>query len=171
MPGSGKEEFIRVARKLGFDVIRMGDLVREEAEKRGLRMDDRSVGNLANEEREIFGQGIWAVRTLPKIRGQQIIIDGIRGIAEIEVFRKAFPTNTIVVSIEANSRIRYERIMQRRRKDATLTEEQFEERDEREKRWGIEQAMSEADFVIPNEGTLEEYQREAEKVLEEIVRK
>ncbi|UCD92224.1 MAG: flagellar hook-basal body complex protein FliE [Methanobacteriota archaeon] len=170
MPGSGKEEFVKVARELEFDIIRMGDLVRDEAEKRGLDMDDRSVGNLANEERELFGQGIWAVRTLPRIKGQRIIIDGIRGIAEIEVFRKAFKSDLLVISIEAGSDVRYERIVQRKRRDATLTKEQFTNRDERERRWGIEQALDEADFVIVNEGSLEEFQKEAERVLEEIVR-
>lgn len=170
MPGSGKEEFVKVARELGFEVIRMGDLVREEAKKRGLHMDDQSVGGLANEEREKHGPGIWAVRALPKLVGQRIIIDGIRGIAEIEIYKKAFPTNLFVVSIEASRNIRYERIMRRRRKDATLTKEQFDERDKREKGWGIDQAMADADIVVINEGTLEEFRKEAERVLQEILR-
>lgn len=170
MPGSGKEEFVKVARELGFEVIRMGDLVREETKKRGLHMDDQSVGGLANEEREKHGPDIWAVRALPKLVGQRIIIDGIRGIAEIEIYKKAFLTNLFVISIEASRNIRYERIMRRRRKDATLTKEQFDERDEREKGWGIDQAMADADIVVINEGTLEEFRKEAERVLQEILR-
>ncbi|MFQ5884618.1 MAG: AAA family ATPase [Thermoplasmata archaeon] len=170
MPGSGKEEFVKVARELGFEVIRMGDIVREEAKNRGLHMDDQSVGGLANEEREKHGLGIWAARALPKLGGQRIIIDGIRGIAEIEVYKRAFPANLFVVSIEASSEIRYERIMRRKRKDATLTRGQFDERDEREREWGIERAMADAEYTILNEGDLAEYQKEARRVLEEIVR-
>lgn len=170
MPGCGKEEFIKVAKESGFDVVRMGDIVREEATRRGLDSDDKSVGGMANEEREKYGLGIWAVRTLPRIKGTRVMVDGIRGIAEIEVFREAYPENLWVISIEASTETRYERIKRRKRKDATYTREQFDKRDEREKKWGIEQAMAEADFTILNEGSLDEYQKEAEKVLKEIIR-
>jgi dephospho-CoA kinase len=166
MPGSGKEEFIKVAAGFGFEVIRMGDLVRDEARKRGLDPSDVSVGGLANEEREKYGLGIWATRTIPNVTGQRVVIDGIRGIAEVKVFREAFSSDMILVSIEASGRARYERIRQRGRRDATLTWEQFEQRDEREKRWGIEQAMEESDRVIHNEGSLEEYHIAVRKVLE-----
>jgi dephospho-CoA kinase len=170
MPGSGKEEFIIVAEELGFEVVRMGDLVREEARRRGLDLDDLSVGGLANEERLKHGMGVWADRTIPNITGPLVLIDGIRGIAEIEVFRDEFSSNLFVVSIEASSKTRYERIIQRGRKDATLTKEQFHERDEREIGWGIEQAMNEADHTIRNEVGLEDYREDVRRVLKEIIR-
>ncbi|MEE9116409.1 MAG: AAA family ATPase [Thermoplasmata archaeon] len=169
MPGSGKEEFVKEAEDLGFDVVRMGDIVREEARKRGLSPSDMSVGGMANEEREKNGMGIWATRTIPKITGQRVVIDGIRGIAEIKVFREAFSSDLFVVTIDASSDVRFERIGRRGRKDATLTRERFDGRDEREKRWGIEQAMEEADHVIMNEGTLKEYHQAVRKVLEDLM--
>jgi dephospho-CoA kinase len=168
LPGSGKEEFIYVAIELGFDVVRMGDLVREEARKRGLDLNDSSVGGLANDERMKHGMGIWAKRTTSRITGPRTVIDGIRGIAEIEVFREEFSSNLFVVAVEASSDTRYERIRLRGRKDATLTKDQFNERDERERGWGIERAMDEADHIIQNEGALEEYREEARRILGEI---
>ena len=36
MPGSGKSLVSQVARELGFDVVVMGDAVREEAKRRGI---------------------------------------------------------------------------------------------------------------------------------------
>jgi dephospho-CoA kinase len=170
MPGSGKEEFIKVAEEFGFEVVRMGGLVREEALRRGLDLNDTSVGGLANEEREKNGMGIWAERTIPKITGPRVIVDGVRGIAEIKVFRDAFYSDLSVVSIEASSDTRYERIRSRGRKDATLMREQFEDRDERERSWGIEMAMKEADYTIRNEGALEDYRTKARSVLGELVR-
>lgn len=171
MPGSGKEEFIKVAVDLGFEVIRMGDLVREEVERRGLEFDDASVGGLADSEREEYGMGIWALRTLPRIAGSKVLIDGIRGIAEIEVYREAYPENLYVVSIEASDEVRYKRIRERGRKDATPTREEFNERDEREKGWGLMEAMAEADYRILNKGSLEEYRTEAQRVLRDIIEK
>jgi dephospho-CoA kinase len=170
MPGSGKEEFINVAEEFGFEVVRMGDLVREEALRRGLDLNDVSVGGLANEERERYGMGIWAERTIPKITGPRVIIDGVRGIAEVKVFRDAFSSDLSVVSIEASGDTRYERIRSRGRKDATLTRAQFEGRDERERSWGIEMAMKDAEYTIRNEGALEDYQAEARSLLGELVR-
>ncbi len=169
MPGSGKEEFIKVAIDLGFVVVRMGDLVREEVKRRGLDLDDASVGGLANNEREKYGMGIWALRTLPRINEPKVLVDGIRGIAEIEVFRGAYPDNLYVVSIEASDEVRYRRIKERGRKDATPAREHFNERDKREISWGLLEAMAEADHRILNEGSLEEYRKEAERVLSEII--
>ncbi len=34
MPGCGKEEVARIAERMGFSVVRMGDVVREEAARR-----------------------------------------------------------------------------------------------------------------------------------------
>jgi dephospho-CoA kinase len=171
MPASGKEEFISVATDLGFEVVRMGDVVREEVRRRGLELDDTSVGGLGNSEREDYGMGIWALRTLPRIRDTNILIDGIRGIAEIEIYRDAYPDNLHVVSIEASERVRFKRIKERGREDATLTREEFDMRDERERSWGLAEAMAKADYRILNEGSLEEFREEAERVLREIMEK
>lgn len=64
MPGSGKEELLRVADSSGIPYLRMGDAVREcykgsDAYKRGL-----NVVEFADEERKQFGKDIWAKRTL-----------------------------------------------------------------------------------------------------------
>ncbi len=170
MPGSGKEEFIKVAVDLGFEVIRMGDLVRGEVKRRGLELDDATVGGLANTEREKHGMGIWALRTLPRISGTKVLIDGVRGLAEIDVYRGAYPDSLHVISIEASDQIRYQRIKERGRKDATVTRERFDERDERERSWGLAEAMAEADYRILNESSLERFRKEAERVLREIIK-
>ncbi len=171
MPGSGKEEFINVAIDFGFQIVRMGDLVRDEVRRRGHNLDDASVGGLANGEREKYGMGIWALRTLPKIRESKVLIDGIRGIAEIEVYREAYPEGLYVISIESSDKARFERIKERRRKDATLTQEQFKERDDRERSWGLQEAMAVADYRIINEGSLQEYREDVGRVLREIIDK
>ncbi len=57
MPGAGKEEFVKVAQQDGYSVIRMGDVVRLEAEKRKVAMDDRGVGGFASSERQAHGPG------------------------------------------------------------------------------------------------------------------
>src|SRR2546428_11049302 len=78
MPGCGKEEVLVAAKDLGFSIVRMGDVVREEALRRGLTITDAAVGGMAHAERESHGFGIWAERTLPRIHGERVVVDGLR---------------------------------------------------------------------------------------------
>ena len=64
MPGSGKEELLRVADSMNIPYLRMGDAVREcykgsDAYDRGL-----NVVQYADEARKEQGKDIWAKRTL-----------------------------------------------------------------------------------------------------------
>ena len=70
MPGAGKGECARIASEAGATVINMGDLVREHTAGLGLEMTDENVGGVAQAERERFGFGIWAKRTVAKIKKQ-----------------------------------------------------------------------------------------------------
>ena len=56
-----------------------GDIVRDEAKRRGLKFSDESVGGMAHEERVKHGFGVWAERTVPHVKAGTTVIDGIRG--------------------------------------------------------------------------------------------
>lgn len=168
MPGAGKEEFVQVAAEMGFSIVRMGDVVRDEARHRGLPITDAAVGGMAHAERQAHGYGIWAARTVPRVRGERVVIDGLRGKAELEVFRKAFGQDLIVLAIHASPATRYERVKQRQRADDAMTPETFRARDERELSWGLGDVIATADLVIVNEDTPEAFRSEARSVLERI---
>lgn len=171
MPGSGKEEFVKVAVKFGFSVIRMGDIVREETQRRGLALTNENVGRVAQDMRDKFGYGIWAIRTLPKIKDKLTLIDGTRGDAEINIFKQNFGDAIEIVGIFTSAETRYERIRKRKKIDDVATLEEFYNRDQRELRWGIGNVFAMADYMIVNEGTLEELRKEAEKILTKIMKK
>ncbi|HXZ24425.1 MAG TPA: AAA family ATPase, partial [Methanomassiliicoccales archaeon] len=101
MPGSGKEEFVAVAKELGFEVVRMGDVVREEAARNGIGNDDKGVGGFANEERKKHGFDIWAKRCVSRVKGNMTIIDGSRGTDELRVFQEAFGKNVQLVAVHS----------------------------------------------------------------------
>jgi dephospho-CoA kinase len=165
MPGSGKEEFVSVAVEEGWNVVRMGDVVREEVKNRNLELNSQNVGQIANSEREKHGFGIWAERTLSHISDDLVLIDGIRGDAEIAVFKSKLGDDMVLVGISSSPKIRFERIKSRRRSDVTLTWEDFLDRDAREIRWGIENAMAQCEHIIANEGTLEEFRKNVQEFL------
>jgi dephospho-CoA kinase len=166
MPGSGKEEFVLVARSLGYDVVRMGDVVRAEAAKRGVEDSDKGVGGFANAERNAHGYDVWAKRCLPYVHGKKTIIDGSRGLDELEVFRHAFGDDVRLVAIHSPRRERYQRLVQRGRKDAPKSWEEFLERDERELSWGLGSLIAIADNMLVNEGSLEDFKKKAKEFLE-----
>jgi len=168
MPGCGKEEFVKVAQDRGFAILRMGDVVREEAKRRGVKFSDETVGGMAHEERVKHGFGVWASRTVPHVTGETTVIDGIRGREELEVFRQAYGNELVVVAIHASPRTRFARIRERGRGDDVVSWEEFLRRDDRELGWGLGEVIATADHMIVNEGDLEGMRRHCRQILDAI---
>lgn len=169
MPGAGKEEFVRVALETGYEVIRMGDVVRMEASDRGISSDDKGVGGFAHSERQIHGYDIWARRTTPLICKDPTIIDGCRGVAELDVFRREFGEQVVVIGLHASPKTRFKRLIERNREDAPETWEEFQERDKRELGWGLGKVIVLADYMIVNEEDIGTFKENIERVLQKLV--
>ncbi len=169
MPACGKEEFLKVAKSRGFTVVRMGDVVREEAAKAGVELKDPDVGNFAHEERKRHGFDIWAKRTLPKITSDLSLVDGIRGPTELEIYHKAFPRALHVVAVHSSPATRFQRIVKRKRKDDSVNEKDFRDRDERELSWGLGEVIALADSMLVNEGDLSSFRAQAMATIDRIL--
>jgi dephospho-CoA kinase len=157
MPAAGKEEFQKVAADMGFTIVRMGDVVRDEARRRGLPITDEAVGRMASEERAEHGSAVWAERTLPRVRGDRVLIDGLRSLAERDVFRDAFGKDLVVFGVIASAETRWKRVLRRQRPDDPRTWEESLRRDAREIGWGLDKVISAADVTIVNEENLDEF--------------
>jgi dephospho-CoA kinase len=157
MPGAGKEEFVQVARSLGYDVVRMGDVVRAEAKEQGITGTDKGVGGFADQERKLHGLDIWAKRSVTHVTSERTIIDGSRGLDELEVFRKAFGEGVLLVAIHSTPASRYPRLRKRGRPDAPTSWEEFQERDRRELGWGLGSLIAMADVMLLNDGEMDEF--------------
>lgn len=168
MPGSGKDELIAVAQSIGLATLKMGDLVRDETRRRGLPLTNSNLGRVANEEREKHGPGVWAQRALPKLTETKMLVDGCRSDHEVTVFRHHFG-DLFVLGIFASPETRYDRMIKRSRGDDGISLQEFYDRDRRELKWGIGNAFSLADGMIINEGTLDEFRREARERLKQIL--
>ncbi len=171
MPGAGKEEFLRVAKKEDYDIVRMGDVVREQAEIADVSKEDISIGEFANRERQDHHDGIWADRTLSKISEEKTVIDGIRSVDEVNIFRSELEKDAPIVAIHSSPKTRFKRLKERSREDAPQTLKEFHERDSRELDWGLGKVIARADWMIVNEGTLSEFYNKAGNVLDVITSK
>ena len=160
---------MKVATERGFTVVRMGDVVRGEGTRGGVGASDEAIGGFAHQERERSGYGVWAERTLPRVKGERVVIDGLRGSKELEAFRKALGESIQVVAIHAAPKVRFARLRQRSRSDAPATWEEFLVRDVRELRWGLGDVIATADHMVVNEGDLGAFRAAARAVLDGIL--
>lgn len=168
MPGAGKSEASGVARELGMPVVIMGDVLREEVNRRGLEPTDENIGSVANSLRKEEGMDAIAKRCIPKIealRSRIVVVDGIRGIAEVETFMKAFGEQFTLVKIDAPFELRLERLRRRMRSDDAGTPEWLKQRDERELSWGMGKAIDVASLSVVNLEPIEKFRSEIRSIL------
>jgi dephospho-CoA kinase len=172
LPGSGKSEAAAVAREMGVPVVTMGDVIRRECRERGLDPETRH-GEVATALREEGGPAAIADRSLPPIEealedADVVVVDGIRSDAEVDRFEAAFGDDFTLVSIEAPFEVRAERVAERGR-DRAADEggEPLDERDARERRFGMDEAMARADRTVENVGTLAAFHERIRDLLSE----
>lgn len=169
MPGSGKSIVSDLAAEKGAIIVSMGDIVREEAKKRG-EGSKETAKNLRAEH----GPYIVSELTIKKIKKLQdegienlIIVEGIRSHHEVEMFKENFD-NFIILSVFTNPEIRFERLKKRMREDDSQEYSEFEKRDHNELGFGIGTVIALSDKMIINERDIESFEDEISEFLSEI---
>ena len=151
MPGAGKSTIANGLKSKNFEIINMGDAVREEAKKRNLEPTRENLGKLMLELRKKNGPGAVAELIENKIKNSEsdiIIIDGIRSNEEIQVLKKIGTVK--LLSIHASTDTRYDYVSNRGRSDDPKSRNHFNERDSREIGVGISTPIALADESISN---------------------
>ena len=151
MPGAGKSTIADGLKSKGYEIINMGNAVREEAKKRNLEATRDNLGKLMLELREQNGPG--AIAELVKLQIESstsnvILIDGVRSNDEIQVLKK-FGTVKLL-AVHASTDTRFDFLQKRGRSDDPQTKKHFEERDNRELGVGISNSIALSDYAISN---------------------
>ena len=153
MPGSGKSLVVETAAEMGYGMVAMGDVVREETQKRVLELNPQNIGRVMLDLRKKGGASVVADKCIPKIerkRTAKVIVDGIRSLSEVDAFKKHFPKFSLI-AVHSSSEARFNRLYRRRRSDDPDGWELFHERDMRELRVGLGNAIAMAEYIIVNE--------------------
>ncbi len=153
MPGAGKSTIAEGLKPKGYDIINMGNAVREVATKRNLEPTRSNLGKLMLELREKNGPGAIAELIKPEIESSTanvILIDGVRSSDEIQVLKKF--GNVKLLAIHASIDTRFDFLQKRGRTDDPQTKEHFQERDNRELGVGISNPIALSDHAISNIG-------------------
>lgn len=170
LPGSGKSKALDAIKEMGY-IVNMGDIIRNEAEKRNLDPTDLELGKIARELREKEGLGVIAQKSIELINDldQEIIfIDGLRSMEEILVFRKywKFP----VIAIIIDEKRRYELIKERARRDDPKSYNELRLRDNRETSFGLKKVIENADYFVTNNTSIMDLEKQVKKLVNSIIK-
>jgi dephospho-CoA kinase len=167
MPGAGKSVVVSVSRACGYGVVVMGDEVREEANRRGLKPTRENLEKIMLELRRDEGDAVVAKRCLSKIEKtaeSKVIVDGVRSLSEVEEFSKRFSSFSLM-AVHSSPETRFKRLYDRRRSDDPESWETFRERDLIELCVGLGNVIAMAEYVIANEEEKEALKRKVREVL------
>ena len=173
MPGSGKSLVVETARAEGYAIVVMGDVIREETQKRGLKPTPKNIGKMMLELREKGGDSIIADKCIPKIEQQKsgkVIVDGLRSLSEVDAFKAHFSKFSLI-TVHASPETRFKRLYRRRRSDDPDRRELFYERDMRELSVGLGNAIAMAEHLIVNENKREYTKAKVKEILRMIEEK
>ena len=170
MPGSGKTMLSSVAREMGIPVYVMGDIIREEARRRGLEPTPANLNMVARLLREEHGPAVVAERVAEKLArdtSRVVLVDGVRSLVEVEVFRRL--GRVVIVAVHASPRTRFERLRRRGRPGDPVSWEEFRQRDMTELGFSLGSVIALADYMLVNEGSQDEFRENARRLLEKLI--
>lgn len=163
--GAGKGTAVEFFKKFGFEHFSARNLLEREIKKRNIEATRINMINIADEWRKQNGPG-YIVETLLKEANESkgnIVIESIRSVGEIETFRMLVP-HGILLAIDADQKIRYERVFKRGASTDHITFEQFcdEEKKESEgtEKWrgNLPVCITMADVVMRNNCDKQEFE-------------
>ena len=199
LPGSGKSIISGIARKEGIYTVSMGDVIRKEAERQNCSTGEAAVnlrkryGNNVVADRciqEIFNHSrnhkknnkhqhikkmhqsnsrYQPPQKFKKIEQDVYIIEGIRSPYEVQYFKKRFK-NFKIIAIHSNPTERFNRLLRRKRSDDSPDRKIFEERDERELKFGIGNVIARADYMLINEGHIQKFKNSVRVLIQNEIK-
>ena len=172
--GSGKTAVSEYLKARGFEYHSLSDGIREEIRRRGLDITRDVLINVGNDLRETFGPGVLAERILQSLEKEHnYVVDSIRNPLEVEVLKRR--EGFILLAVEADPVIRFERSRKRGRESAAQTFEQFTDEENRELESAnpasqqLRATREKADVVVTNDGTLEDLHGTLDELLSPLM--
>jgi len=182
--GSGKGKVAEFFKKEGFVHHSFSREIRQIAKERGIEINRKSLTELGKKlaaEGAIKGKSILGERILTNIKNEldkgasRWVIEGIRRVQDADIFRDHEFDNKkmrfVLIGINADQKERWKRLQKRGRKGEPKSFEEFKKIDDAEWEGTLEvgKLMKRADYVIMNDGSLEELAQEVKKIRNEIL--
>lgn len=171
---AGKGAILDHLKSKGFRNLTFSDEIKEEARRRNIEINRENLQMLGTQMRTNYGGGILAKKLLEKVNaGENAVVDGVRNVAEIEELRKR--KDFFLISIDAPQKLRFSRLIERKKDNDPKTWEEFIKRDDIDN--GVNdntngqqnfKCMELADFSIYNDSDLGVLSERINEVMEDI---
>ena len=170
MCGSGKSIASEYFENKGYKKIYLGGITMDKLKEENLEINPENEKTMREKLRKEYGMGAYALLSIPKIEQlieeNNVVLDGLYSWDELKILKEKYPEIKII-SIVVDKKIRYERLTTREIRP--LTNEEAQKRDIAE----IENLakggpIAFADYYILNNGNMEIYNNELEKIKNEI---
>lgn len=160
-----------LAEKYGALSLRFSQPLRDMLDRLYLEQNRENMSTFSLHLRRAFGEDILSkvlLNDAEKSKEDFVVVDGVRRLPDI--IHMETSEHFYFAYVEASSEKRYERLVQRRQNtdDATKTPIQFEKDAKLETELQIASLKERADFVINNDGTLEELHAQVDKMMKEL---
>lgn len=172
----GKGVVAEYLKKKGFFYSSTSDRIREEIMRRDGEITREGLQEVADELRQKYGPEVLAKRTWRKVVGQskkRAVIDSIRGETEVDFLKTK--ANFYLIGVTAPRKTRFKRVKERNRERDPIGWKEFLRIDERDFKSGkgkigrnIKKCLKKADFLIINDGSLNELGKKIRIVIKEI---
>jgi dephospho-CoA kinase len=170
---SGKDTLAEhLKKKYSFKQIGFGDILRAQAKKRKIAPLRKNLRVLQKQLREKYGDCYLENRAeeiILKSKHRKFILSGLRIASESAEAKKQMGTKIILV--DADPFIRFERAKKRNRHGDAKTFERFKKEEKKEwKIFNFSKTFKLADYVIHNEGTVEELNKKIDKLMKKLIK-
>ena len=154
----------------------LSDSLREELKMLGKEETRENLIKIGNKLRTEGGPGVLADKMISKLgSGNNHIVDSIRNPFEVNSLRDKSSFNKfILISVDANARLRYDRLCSRGRIGDSYSWENFVNQEKQEEnnsdpnKQQLSKTMGMADYGIDNSGTLEDLENQLKKILAKL---
>ncbi|MCL4387915.1 AAA family ATPase [Candidatus Marsarchaeota archaeon] len=169
MPGAGKSLVGEMLAAKGFKEVEMSAAVKEKMAEKGIEVNKDSIRDFSLNSRKEYGNDVvarWTIEKIKRLPEKDILIVGLRSADEAKYFKTL--ESVTIISVVAPKMMRFDRLVERKRDDDPKNYSDFQNREEKEKQFGIASAMEHAKYTIRNSGSIEELKGKVEKILGEI---
>ena len=173
---SGKGTVAKILKKKNFTYHSLSDSLRDELKTLKKEETRENLIDIGNKLRAKGGPGVLADKLVPKLNSENNhIVDSIRNPLEVISLRKeTLLRRFFLISVDANSRLRYDRLCSRGRIGDTDSWEKFVEQEKKEEnnddpnKQQLSRTMEMADYSIDNSGTLEELEAQVNRIISSL---
>jgi|TARA_B100001094_G_scaffold61750_2_gene57508 dephospho-CoA kinase len=173
---AGKGTVANILMEKGFVYHSLSDTLRDELKLLNREETRENLIGIGNKLREEGGPGVLADKLIGKLNSENNhIVDSIRNPLEVDSLReKSSSHEFMLIAVDADARLRYERLCSRSRIGDTDSWEIFVEQEKQEEnnddpnKQQLSKTMILADYNIDNSGTLADLKQQVKNIISEL---